>query len=41
MLEWLRGDPLNGIVITVSFFISLIIGRYIRKKRSQKPRRKK
>ncbi|NJD76580.1 MAG: cobalt ECF transporter T component CbiQ [Candidatus Methanoperedens sp.] len=29
MPEWLGGDPLNGIVITVAFFISLIIGRYI------------
>lgn len=29
MLEWLTGDPLNGLVITVAFFISLIIGRYL------------
>lgn len=29
MMEWLSGDPLNGIVITLTFFISLIIGRYI------------
>lgn len=30
MLEWLSGDPLNGVVITITFFISLIIGRYLR-----------
>ena len=30
MIEWLRGDPLNGIVTTIGFFISLIIGRYLR-----------
>ncbi len=29
MPEWFGGDPLNGIVITVAFFISLIAGRYI------------
>ncbi len=32
--EWLTRDPLNGLVITVSFFISLIIGRYIREHRT-------
>jgi hypothetical protein len=30
MIEWLSGDPLNGIAITLAFFISLIIGRYLR-----------
>ncbi len=30
MMEWLTGDPLNGVVITITFFISLIIGRYLR-----------
>lgn len=29
MLEWLPRDPLNGIVISITFFCSLIIGRYI------------
>lgn len=32
MLEWLTRDPLNGIVITIAFFISVIIGRYLREK---------
>jgi len=34
MLEWLSGDPLNGAIITITFFISLIIGKYIRMKRT-------
>ncbi len=29
MLEWLRGDTMNGFVITISFFVSLIAGRYL------------
>ncbi len=29
MPEWLTRDPLNGIVITIAFFISLVIGRYL------------
>ncbi len=29
MLEWLTCDPLNGFVITITFFISLITGRYL------------
>ena len=29
MPEWLTRDPLNGLVITIAFFISLIIGRYL------------
>ena len=32
--EWLSPDPLNGLVITVSFFISLVIGKYIREHRT-------
>ncbi|MFA4956701.1 MAG: cobalt ECF transporter T component CbiQ [Candidatus Methanoperedens sp.] len=34
MPGWLSGDPLNGIIITVAFFISVIIGKYIRMKRT-------
>jgi cobalt/nickel transport system permease protein len=34
MLEWLSGDPLNGVIITITFFISVIIGKYIRMKRT-------
>ncbi|MFZ3383751.1 MAG: cobalt ECF transporter T component CbiQ [Candidatus Methanoperedens sp.] len=34
MLEWLTGDPLNGIIITIAFFISVIIGRYLRMKKA-------
>ncbi len=30
MIEWLTVDPLNGIATTIGFFISLIIGRYLR-----------
>ena len=30
MPEWLTRDPLNGLVLTLFFFISLIIGRYLR-----------
>jgi cobalt/nickel transport system permease protein len=29
MLEWLTRDPLNGLVITIAFFISLVTGRYL------------
>jgi cobalt/nickel transport system permease protein len=35
MLEWLTRDPLNGIVITIAFFISMVIGRYLREKKAQ------
>jgi cobalt ECF transporter T component CbiQ len=35
MLEWLSRDPLNGIVITIAFFISLIIGRYLRNEKDR------
>ena len=34
MFEWLSGDPLNGIAITATFFLSLIIGRYFGEKRN-------
>src|SRR5450759_5595646 len=34
MLEWLSRDPLNGVIITVTFFTSVIIGKYIRMKRT-------
>ncbi len=34
MLEWLSRDPLNGVIITITFFISVIIGKYIRMKRA-------
>ena len=34
MFEWLAKDPLNGIVITVAFFISVIIGRMLREKKT-------
>lgn len=37
MPEWLGSDPLNGIVITVAFFISLIAGRYISIRRTHMP----
>jgi cobalt/nickel transport system permease protein len=30
MPEWLTRDPLNGLVLTLFFFISWIIGRYLR-----------
>lgn len=33
MLEWLTRDPLNGLVVTLTFFTSLIAGRYLREKR--------
>ncbi len=34
MIEWLTRDPLNGLVVTITFFISLILGRYLGKKRT-------
>ncbi len=39
MLGWLSADPLNGIIITITFFISLIIGRHLRMKKDAKNRR--
>jgi cobalt ECF transporter T component CbiQ len=38
MPEWLGRDPLNGIVITIAFFISLIIGRYVRNEKDRAER---
>lgn len=35
MMEWLTRDPLNGIVITITFFSSLVIGRYLRNKKEK------
>ncbi len=35
MMDWLTRDPLNGIVITIAFFSSLIIGRYLRNKKGK------
>lgn len=35
MLEWIGRDPLNGVIITITFFSSTIIGRYIRKKKAK------
>ena len=35
MLEWLRGDPLVGVLTTVGFFIFLIIGRAVKLRRMQ------
>jgi cobalt/nickel transport system permease protein len=34
MIEWLTRDPVNGLVITITFFISLILGRYLGQKRT-------
>lgn len=39
MFEWLTGDPLNGLVITLFFFISLIIGRYLREHKAANRKR--
>ena len=33
MLEWLRGDPLVGVLTTVGFFVFLIIGRTVKLRR--------
>ncbi|VVB90837.1 Energy-coupling factor transporter transmembrane protein EcfT [uncultured archaeon] len=41
MPEWLTRDPLNGLVITFFFFISLIMGRYISEHRTQEGERRK
>jgi hypothetical protein len=35
MIEWLTVDPLNGIATTIGFFVSLIIGRYLRQWRER------
>ncbi len=39
MFEWLTRDPLNGLVITLFFFISLIIGRYLREHKAANGKR--
>jgi len=39
--EWLTRDPLNGLVITFAFFISLVIGRYLNEHRILSEKRKK
>ena len=39
--EWLTRDPLNGLVITFAFFISLVIGRYLKQRRIQSVKQKK
>lgn len=39
MMEWLSTDPLNGIIITITFFISVIIGRYLRINRTENKRK--
>ena len=40
MPEWLTRDPLNGLAITIAFFISLIIGRYLNERMVHKNRGK-
>ncbi len=40
MLEWLSADPLNGIIITITFFISVIIGRLWRMEKDAQDLRK-
>jgi hypothetical protein len=30
MFEWLQGDPVNGMLMTLGFFIFLIIGRNLK-----------
>jgi cobalt/nickel transport system permease protein len=39
MLEWLQGDPLVGILTTIGFFVFLIIGRELKLRRMQKPKK--
>lgn len=41
MLEWLTRDPLNGLVMTIAFFISLIIGRYLKEHLAKSDKREK
>jgi|YelNatPaOPRAMG01_1025707.scaffolds.fasta_scaffold00680_36 hypothetical protein len=33
MFEWLMGDPLVGLLTTVAFFVSLLVGRSLRLRR--------
>ncbi len=35
MPDWLMRDPLNGIVLTIAFFIAMMVGRYLRERRSR------
>ena len=30
MVEIINGDPLSGLLVTLGFFVSLIVGRYVR-----------
>lgn len=39
--EWLTRDPLNGLVLTIAFFISLIIGRYLNEHLAKSDKREK
>ncbi len=41
MLEWLTRDPLNGLVITFTFFSSLILGRYLNEHLAKSDKREK
>lgn len=36
MLEWLSGDPLVGILITIGFFSFLIVGRSLKLRKMKK-----
>lgn len=36
MFEWLAGDPLVGILTTISFFVFLLIGRSVRLRRMKR-----
>ncbi len=38
MLEWLSGDPLVGILITIGFFTFLIIGRSMKLRKMNRKR---
>lgn len=40
MIEWLSGDPLVGILTTISFFVFLIIGRAFRLRRMKNEKRR-
>ncbi len=35
MPDWLTRDPLNGLALTIAFFIAMIVGRYLRERRSR------
>jgi hypothetical protein len=36
MLEWITGDPLVGILITIGFFTFLILGRALKLKKMKR-----